>query len=78
MTPSTTQNTRSTDHPPCWFKTTAGKRHLIVETKVLLMTVKVTPANVTDRELLPAIREQNPELTLMWADERSLFWLTQP
>lgn len=36
------------------------------------MTVKVTPADVTDRdaarELLPELRERNPELTLMWAD----------
>ena len=48
------------------------KRHLIVDTKGLLMTVKVTPADVTDRdaarELLPELRERNPELTSMWAD----------
>jgi transposase len=48
------------------------KRHLIVDTKGLLMTVKVTPADVTDRdaarELLPELRERNPELTLMWGD----------
>jgi transposase len=48
------------------------KRHLIVDTKGLLMTVKVTPADVTDRdaarEMLPELRKNNPELTLMWAD----------
>jgi len=44
----------------------------VVDTKGLLITVKVTPADVTDRdaarELLPVLRERNPELTLMWAD----------
>ncbi|GIF13531.1 transposase [Actinoplanes teichomyceticus] len=48
------------------------KRHLIVDTKGLLMTVKVTRADVTDRdaarEMLPELRKNNPELTLMWAD----------
>ena len=36
------------------------------------MTIKVTPADVTDRDaarqLLRGLRERNPELTLMWAD----------
>jgi transposase len=36
------------------------------------MTVKVTAADVTDRdaarEMLPKLRKTNPELTLMWAD----------
>jgi transposase len=44
----------------------------VVDTIGLLFTVKVTPADVTDRdaarELLPVLRRQNPELTLMWAD----------
>lgn len=48
------------------------KRHLIVDTKGLLMTVKVTAADVTDRAaartILPALRQRNPELTLMWGD----------
>ncbi len=48
------------------------KRHLIVDTKGLLITVRVTRADVTDRnaarELLPELKERNPELTLMWAD----------
>ena len=48
------------------------KRHLIVDTKGLLMTVKVTAADITDRdaarEMLPELRKNNPELTLMWAD----------
>ncbi|AEV85289.1 putative transposase [Actinoplanes sp. SE50] len=36
------------------------------------MTVQVTPADVTDRdaarEMLPKLRKNNPEVTLMWAD----------
>lgn len=48
------------------------KRHLVVDTKGLLLTVKVTPADVTDRDaaraLLPGLRQRNPELTSMWAD----------
>ncbi|WP_433307490.1 IS5 family transposase [Actinoplanes sp. CA-030573] len=48
------------------------KRHLIVDAKGLLMTVKVAAADVTDRDaarkMLPELRERNPELTLMWAD----------
>ena len=48
------------------------KRDLIVDTKGLLMTVKVTPADVIDRDaaraVLPELGERNPELTLMWAD----------
>jgi transposase len=44
------------------------KRHLIVDTKSLLMTVKVTPADATARALLPGLRERNPGLTLIWAD----------
>ena len=43
------------------------KRHLVVDTKGLLMTVKVTAADVTDRDatrnLPPELRERNPELT---------------
>ncbi len=43
-----------------------------MDTKDLLMTVKVTAADVTDRdaarESLPELRERNPELTMMWAD----------
>jgi hypothetical protein len=45
---------------------------LIVNTKGLLMTVKVTPADITDRDaaraLLLELRARNPELSLMWAD----------
>lgn len=45
---------------------------LVVDTKGLLMTVKVTAAEVIDRDaaraLLPGLRDRHPELTLMWAD----------
>lgn len=48
------------------------KKHLNVDTKGLLVTVKVTPADVTHRdaarELLSELCKINPELTLMWAD----------
>jgi transposase len=48
------------------------KRHVVVDTKGLLVAVKVTPADVTDRQaardLLSGLHERNPELTLMWAD----------
>jgi transposase len=40
------------------------KRHLIVDTKGLLMTVKVTPADITDRDaaraMLPELRKKQP------------------
>jgi hypothetical protein len=40
--------------------------------KSLIIAVKVTPADVSDRdaarELLPALGREHPELTLIWAD----------
>lgn len=53
-------------------KVNGRKRHIVVDTLGLLLTVMVTAANVTDREaggtLLSRLRERYFRLTLVWAD----------
>jgi transposase len=48
------------------------KRHLVVDTKGLLVDVLVTPADVQDRDaartLLRRLCREQPQITLMWAD----------
>jgi transposase len=48
------------------------KRHLVVDTKGLPLTVLVTAADLTDRdaarEVLIRLRLLHPEITLLWAD----------
>jgi putative transposase len=48
------------------------KRHLLVDTQGLLMSVKVLAANITDREggkvLLIGLVGKLPRLQLIWAD----------
>jgi len=48
------------------------KRHIVVDTLGLLLTVMVTAASVTDREagrtLLARLRERHWRITLVWAD----------
>ncbi|WP_263108256.1 IS5 family transposase [Kitasatospora sp. DSM 101779] len=48
------------------------KRHIIVDTLGLLLTVMVTAASVTDREaaetLLERLRRRHRRITLVWAD----------
>ncbi|WP_171074908.1 transposase [Nonomuraea basaltis] len=47
------------------------KRHLVVDTKGLMLAVMVTPAGQPDRdavrELLARLRMLHPQLTLIWA-----------
>lgn len=53
-------------------KINGRKRHLVVDTKGLVLFVMVTPADVTDRdaakEVLFRLRLMHPEITLVWAD----------
>lgn len=53
-------------------KVNGRKRHIVVDTLGLLLTVMVTAASVTDREaggtLLARLRERHFRLTLVWAD----------
>lgn len=53
-------------------RSTAGRRHLIVDTRGLLLLVMVTPADMTDRdaakEVLFRLRLMHPEITIVWAD----------
>src|SRR5262245_24682242 len=48
------------------------KRHLLVDTLVLLLSVSVTPANTSDQEgarrLLIGLKPLQPRLELIWAD----------
>jgi transposase len=52
-------------------KVNGRKRHIVVDTLGLLLTVVVTAASVTDREvgqtLLEPLRERHWRLTLVWA-----------
>ncbi|WP_246645982.1 transposase [Nonomuraea ceibae] len=52
-------------------KINGRKRHLVVDTRGLLMMVMVTPANLSDRntarDLLVRLRLLRPQLTLIWA-----------
>ncbi|MFB7950095.1 IS5 family transposase [Kitasatospora phosalacinea] len=53
-------------------KVNGRKRHIVVDTLGLLLTVMVTAASVTDREagrtLLARLRERHWRITLVWAD----------
>ncbi|MEU5634149.1 IS5 family transposase [Streptomyces rishiriensis] len=53
-------------------KVNGRKRHIVVDTLGLLLTVLVTAASVTDREagqtLLARLRERHWRITLVWAD----------
>jgi transposase len=53
-------------------KINGRKRHLVVDTRGLLLMVMVTPANLSDRDaardLLVRLRLLHPQLTLVWAD----------
>ncbi|MFG2632208.1 IS5 family transposase, partial [Streptomyces sp. NPDC048473] len=53
-------------------KINGRKRHLVVDTKGLLLFVMVTPADMTDRnaakEVLFRLRLMHPEITIVWAD----------
>ncbi|MER5577065.1 IS5 family transposase [Streptomyces massasporeus] len=53
-------------------KINGRKRHLVVDTKGLLLFVMVTPADMTDRdaakEVLFRLRLMHPEITIAWAD----------
>ncbi|MBB5940452.1 IS5 family transposase [Streptomyces zagrosensis] len=53
-------------------KVNGRKRHIVVDTLGLLLTVVVTAASVTDREagqtLLARLRKRHWRLTLVWAD----------
>lgn len=53
-------------------KINGRKRHLVVDTKSLLLFVMVTPADMTDRnaakEVLFRLRLLHPEITIVWAD----------
>ncbi|MCG7203665.1 IS5 family transposase [Streptomyces arenae] len=53
-------------------KVNGRKRHIVVDTLGLLLTVMVTAASVTDRDaartLLARIRERHWHITLVWAD----------
>ncbi|MGH2604082.1 MAG: IS5 family transposase, partial [Dehalococcoidia bacterium] len=48
------------------------KRHLLVDTRGLLLAVLVTPADIHDapaaKQLLAKIRPKQPQLTLIWGD----------
>lgn len=48
------------------------KRHILVDTTGLLLTVRVHPADVQDRDgarlLLAALEAQFPRLAMLWAD----------
>lgn len=48
------------------------KRHLLVDTQGHLLAVRVTPANVPDRDgataLLEGVKDRLPRLSLLWAD----------
>ena len=53
-------------------KTTGRKRHIVVDTLGLLLTVMVTAANVQDRpggrKILERLASRFPSITLVWAD----------
>ncbi|MFD7731288.1 IS5 family transposase [Kitasatospora phosalacinea] len=53
-------------------KVNGRKRHIVVDTLGLLLTVMVTTASVTDRDagqtLLARLRERHRRITLVWAD----------
>lgn len=53
-------------------KVNGRKRHIVVDTLGLLLTVMVTAASVTDREaaraLLPRLRQRHWRITRVWAD----------
>ncbi|MFJ3794636.1 IS5 family transposase [Kitasatospora sp. NPDC090091] len=53
-------------------KVNGRKRHIVVDTLGLLLTVMVTAASVTDRDagrtLLARLRERHWRITLVWAD----------
>lgn len=55
-------------------KVTGRKRHILVDTEGLLVTVVVTPASVQDPmaapEVLAAAKEQSPRLSHVWGDGR--------
>lgn len=53
-------------------KINGRRRHLICDTIGLLLAIRVTAADVTDRqaaaEMLPALHERFPTITKLWAD----------
>jgi transposase len=54
-------------------KINGRKRHVVVDTKGMIVAVMVTPANVTDRdaarEVLLRLCLEHPEITQVWADQ---------
>lgn len=63
---------RSTSGYDAGKKLPGRKRHIVVDTKGLLLFVMVTPADVHDsqaaREVLFRLRLMHPEITIVWAD----------
>lgn len=53
-------------------KINGRRRHLICDTIGLLLAIRVTPGDVTDRQaaadMLPALRRRFPTITKLWAD----------
>ncbi len=53
-------------------KISGRKRHLVVDTRGLMLLVMVTPASMTDRdaakEVLFRLRIMHPEIAIVWAD----------